>query len=122
MLTRLAAALALTGLTALPAAAQSSDCVANGMIQVIGFSSVYSPPEREGRVPGATVYSVSLLGSRPFRMVTVRLTAANRPLAASQEVELPPGQVTITRLARLQGPVLSDADLRAGLQVRCMLP
>lgn len=120
MLTRLAAALALTGLAALPAAAQgSADCVANGMIQVIGFSSAFSPPQGEGRIPAATVYSVSLLGSRPFRTVTVGLLLRGRPTAGAQEVELPPGQVTIARLARLQGPVLSDAELRAGLRVRC---
>lgn len=123
MLKPLAAALALTGLAALPAAAQSSgDCLANGMIQLLGFSTTYGPAEREGRVPAATIYSANLLGSRPFRMVTVRLTVASRPLTASQEVELPPGQPTMVRIGRMTGPVLSDADLRAGLRVTCMLP
>lgn len=38
-----AAALALTGLAALPASAQgTNECVANGVVQVLGFSTAFS--------------------------------------------------------------------------------
>ncbi|UPY38326.1 hypothetical protein [Sediminicoccus sp. KRV36] len=123
MFTRLAAAFAMACLAALPASAQGSgDCVANGMIQVLGFTATPAPAEREGRVPAGTIYSASLLGSRPFRMVVVRLSLAGRPIAAGLEVELPPGQVTMVRIARITGPTISDGDLRNGLRVTCMLP
>lgn len=123
MFTRLAAALAMAGLAALPAAAQrGEDCLTNGMIQVLGFTATPAPAEREGRIPAGTVYSASLLGSRPFRMVVVRLSVAGRPVTAGVEAELPPGQVTQLRIARVTGPVISDGELRSGLRVMCMLP
>lgn len=121
MRAHLAAALALTGLATLPAAAQgTSDCMANGMIQLLGFTTTPAPADREGRIAAGMIYHANLLGSRPFRMVVVRLTAAGRPLTAGAEVELPPGQPTMVRIARVTGPVLTDTELRTGLRVICM--